>query len=384
MSRRFLLRPGLVGTLLACVAPARSFAQQQIAGKDDGKSPIVRTPDGGFDFYTVLKGQRTRALSITPEGSLIAGGVSTSETTPTNVPPVMSPLKYDNDNSGERRNWIHDFYFGRYETPGEGQPRLHVRGLIMWGRGDSPDIQLGRSGPDNDSHAYGPSKDTEPGTSLGKIIFTAWGQRQFQGDIAGMYARNDTVPTREKNPGSLHLGTAGESVKGNAWRDMIDRLVIRSNGYVGIGDEMSNPAERLHVDGNILSNGRITAKGDIVARGAKKFEIDHPTQPGKRLVHAAIEGPEAAVFYRGEAQLTNGRAMIELPEYFEKLTRSEGRTVLLTNLDGFDRIAVKRQSGRQVSDGRFLVISDNPGSSQAFTWEVKAIRADVPEIVGTR
>ena len=72
--------------------------------------------------------------------------------------------------------------------------------------------------------------------------------------------------------------------------------------------------------------------------------------------------------------------MIALPEYFEKLTRSEGRTVLLTNLDGFDRIAVQRQSRRQVSGGRFTVVSDNPASSQAFTWEVKAVRADVPAI----
>jgi hypothetical protein len=345
---------------------------------------IERDPSGVLNFFTQHKGQRVRVLSITPEGSLIAGGVSSRETKPTNVPPVIDPLLYDNDNSGERRNWIHDFYFGRYETPGEGQPRLHVRGLIMWGRGDSPDIQLGRAGPDNDPHAYGPPQDTEPGTNLGKIIFTAWGNRAFQGDIAGMYARNDTVPTIEKNPGSLHLGTAGESVKGNAWRDMIDRLVIRSNGYVGIGDELTNPAARLHVGGNVLADGNITAKGDVVAGGAKKFDIPHPTRPGRRLVHAAIEGPEAGVYYRGEAQLARGRAVVELPEYFERLTRADGRTVLLTNLDGFDRLAVQRQSGSQVRGGRFVVISDDPESTQVFSWEVKAVRADVPAIATER
>ncbi len=345
---------------------------------------MVREPSGVLNFYTEHKGERVRALSITPEGSLIAGGVSTSETPKTNVPPVIDPLRYDNDNSGERRNWIHDFYFGRYETPGEGQPRLHVRGLIMWGRGDSPDVQLGRTGPDNSPHAYGPPEDTAPGTSLGKVIFTAWGERQFQGDIAGIYARNDTVPTAKKNPGSLHLGTAGESVKGNAWRDMIDRLVIRSNGFVGIGDEFSNPTERLHVGGNVLAEGNITATGDVVARGVKKFDIPHPTQPGKRLLHAAIEGPEAGVYYRGEARLTNGQAVVELPEYFEALTRPEGRTVLLTNLDGFDRIAVKRQSGSQVRDGRFVVISDHSASTQAFSWEVKAVRVDIPALAATR
>lgn len=371
----------LVATAAAVglLVPTIGFAQRAAKNKPEGPW-AERDESGALNFYTNDKGRRVRAFTITPEGSLIAGGVSTRDTKPTNIPPVIDPQRYDNDPGMDRRNWIHDFYFGRYETPGEGQPRLHVRGLIMWGRGDSPDIQLGRTGPDNDSHAYGPPEDTAPGTCLGKLIFTAWGGKQFQGDLAGVYARNDTVPTGEKNPGSLHLGTAGESKKGNAWRDMIDRLVIRSNGYVGIGDEMTNPAERLHVDGNIRANGNIRADGDVVAKGAKKFEIEHPTKPGKRLIHAAVEGPETAVYYRGEAKLVRGQAVVELPEYFEALARPAGRTVQLTNVDGFDRLAVRTQSGAQVRDGRFIVVSDNAASVQAFSWEVKAVRADVPQL----
>jgi hypothetical protein len=357
-------------------------AAAQPPGSDAAAAPavVVRDGDGALNFFTGKndeQGALARTFSITPEGSLIAGGVSRADTPLTNVPPVVAPAEYDNSDHGERRRWIHDFYFGRYETPGEGQPRLHLRGLIMWGRGDSPDIQLGRAGPDNAETAYGPPEDTEPGTSLGKFIFTAWGQGAFQGDIAGIYARNDAVPTGEKNPGSLHLGTAGESERGNAWRDMIDRLVISSRGYVGIGDEFPNPAERLHVKGNVLAEGNVAATGDVTAGGAKKFNIAHPTRPGRRLVHAAVEGPEAGVYYRGEARLTRGRAVVELPEYFEALARPDGRTVHLTNVDGFDRLAVQTHSGAQVRDGSFVVVSDNPNSSQAFSWEVKAVRADV-------
>jgi hypothetical protein len=151
-------------------------------------------------------------------------------------------------------------------------------------------------------------------------------------------------------------------------------MVIRSNGYVAIGDEFSSPQERLHVKGNIK------ADGDIVATGAKKFVIPHPTEPGKYLVHAAVEGPEAAVYYRGEAQLKKGRAEVKLPPYFESLTARQGRTVILTNVDGFDRLAVQRVKGAQVADGRFVVVSENPASTQAFSWEVKAVRADVPAL----
>ena len=230
---------------------------------------------------------------------------------------------------------------------------------------------------------YGPPTDTLPGTSLGKIVFLNWGAGQWQGDLARITARNDTVASPTRNPGSLHFATAGPSVgtdekqAARAWRDGIDRVVIRSNGYMAIGDGFTSAQERLHVQGNIRAEGDIQAKGDIMAQGAKKFVIAHPCQADRTLVHAAIEGPEAAVYYRGEAQLANGRAVVSLPPYFEALTRMDGRTVMLTNVDGFDRLAVQRREGRQVANGQFVVISENSSSSQAFTWEVIAVRADI-------
>jgi hypothetical protein len=99
------------------------------------------------------------------------------------------------------------------------------------------------------------------------------------------------------------------------------------------------------------------------------------------LVHGTQEGAEAGVYYRGTAQLKNGIAEITLPSYFETLTRKEDRTVLLTNIDGFDRLAVKKVDGEKIRNGRFVVVSDNPNSSQEFDWEVKAIRQDVPLLV---
>lgn len=347
------------------------------------------TPEGGINFYTTLDGKRMRSFSISPRGSLIAGGVSRAGTPFTDEPPTIDPVDYDKAGAGGGRNWIHDFYFGRFGK-GDGQPRLYTRGLFLWGRGDSPDIQLGRAGPDNSENLpvtmYGPPTDTLPGTSLGKIVFLNWGAGQWQGDLARITARNDTVATPTKNPGSLHFATAGVSVGtdekqgAQAWRDGIDRMVIRSNGYVAIGDGFTGAQERLHVQGNIRAEGDIQAKGSVISRGAKRFAIPHPCKAGQTLIHAAIEGPEAAVYYRGEAQLANGRAVVSLPQYFEALTRMEGRTVMLTNVDGFDRLAVQRREGRQVADGRFVVISENSSSSQAFTWEVKAVRADIAEL----
>lgn len=407
-----------------CLFPSRASAQTPPPSVADR---IEITPAGGINFYKD-NARQVRLLAISPNGSLIAGGVSkgTSAPPPTNTPLTVNPVEYDQGGAGAARNWVHDFYFGRF-VHGEGQPRLYSRGMVLWGRGESPDIQLGRTGPDNTecnhtprhdppgSHQnplcqptqYGSSSDTTGGTSLGKIVFVNRSAEQFEGDLAGITARNDGIGNALQNPGSLHFGTAGETAfrstgdsaydqvkKNKARRDGPERIVIKPNGNVGIGDE-PNVYEKLHVNGKILASNRIKAKQDfeiignvnvgynvgvdgiLNVSGAKQFVISHPTKAGKKLAHAVMEGPEAAVYYRGEALLVNGRSEISLPDYFEALVRKGERTVLLTSMDGSEQLAVERQSGVLVKDGKFVVVSENAGSSQAFSWEVKAVRADV-------
>ncbi|NES21949.1 MAG: hypothetical protein F6K41_24240 [Symploca sp. SIO3E6] len=112
----------------------------------------------------------------------------------------------------------------------------------------------------------------------------------------------------------------------------------------------------------------------------KTFIVEHPLDEAKYIVHATLEGPEGAVYYRGTSQLCEGKATISLPPYFEAFTRKEQRTIILTNIDGFDRIAIKSIDGEKIKDGKFVVVSDNPQSSQQFDWEVKAVRADGPQL----
>lgn len=140
---------------------------------------------------------------------------------------------------------------------------------------------------------------------------------------------------------------------------------ITSSGNVGIGT--TTPTARLHIIGS------------ITATGEKRFEIAHPVEPQRKLLlHAALEGPEAAVYYRGEAQLVNSQASISLPPYFEALTRKEQRTVQLTSIDGWSPLFVERG----VQEGQFMVRTANGGDpTQRFYWEVKAVRADVAPLV---
>jgi len=176
---------------------------------------------------------------------------------------------------------------------------------------------------------------------------------------------------------SISSGKYGEF----KWDTVNDRLVIESaggpivfddngagkfflgTGNVGIGT--MNPSSTLHV------NGTLTAT-------LKNFQIDHPLEPGKLLVHSVLEGPEVAVYYRGEAQLVGGEAVVALPPYFEALTQLDQRTVQLTCVGSWSPLYVA--DGLQ--NGQFLVRTTPEGSPiQRFYWEVKAVRADVPQIV---
>ena len=113
----------------------------------------------------------------------------------------------------------------------------------------------------------------------------------------------------------------------------------------------------------------------------KHFVIPHPLTPGSHcLVHACLEGPEHGVYYRGEARLHHDRAEITLPDYFDSLTRSNGRSVLLTPIHDGDE-TVSALSASDIIGGRFQVRSiDGVNLSQRFWWEVKAIRADIQEL----
>jgi hypothetical protein len=63
-----------------------------------------------------------------------------------------------------------------------------------------------------------------------------------------------------------------------------------------------------------------TFSGNVYVGGVKTFVIDHPINPKKYLVHACLEGPESAVYYRGKGTISNNvSTIIQLPDYVESL-----------------------------------------------------------------
>jgi hypothetical protein len=68
----------------------------------------------------------------------------------------------------------------------------------------------------------------------------------------------------------------------------------------------------------------------IYTSGTIDFVGQHPTDPSKAIVYAALEGGEAGTYYRGTAHLSGGTATVTLPEHFSLVTEEEGLTVQVT------------------------------------------------------
>jgi hypothetical protein len=132
-------------------------------------------------------------------------------------------------------------------------------------------------------------------------------------------------------------------------------------------DDTGTP--QLYVDTTIVD---LPTQQWVLNKGYKTFVIQHPVEQDLYLVHACLEGPEVAVFYRGKSELIDGRREIELPDYFAALADEDSATISITPIASDTIFPVLAAS--EVSNGRFTVF----GTTQTgrFHWEVKATRKD--------
>lgn len=133
-------------------------------------------------------------------------------------------------------------------------------------------------------------------------------------------------------------------------------------------DHNATPIGYFYENGGGLSNG-LSVSGSFSAN-SKSFLIDHPLDPDKKLLHhGCLEGPEFGVFYRGQATVgVDGEVVVTLPDYFEKLTLKENRTVQVTALGSSSDLFVTYPA-----DGKFSVYGKK---GQKFFWLVHAERGD--------
>lgn len=152
-----------------------------------------------------------------------------------------------------------------------------------------------------------------------------------------------------------------------------DDLFIRSNGPHGHNNVLINPFPAQFGDGNVgigttAPKAKLHVAGDLLVAGIKSFVQTNPHNPTKEIVYVALEGGEAGTYFRGTAQLNDGRATIELPEHFSAVTSDEGLTAQLTPRGEWLQLYVAQLSARQI------IVREAQGKSGAFDYLIQGVR----------
>ena len=144
--------------------------------------------------------------------------------------------------------------------------------------------------------------------------------------------------------------------------------VMRLDGAGNVGIGTTSPQDTLHVEGNITGSGDININGTLSA-AIKSFDIPHPTQERKRLVYGVLEGPEHAVYVRGESK----EDTIILPEEWTGLVDESTITVQLTPIRNPDIYYYKNYKSNSIIVG-------GPEKKHYFYY-VQATRKDVEPLI---
>ena len=115
--------------------------------------------------------------------------------------------------------------------------------------------------------------------------------------------------------------------------------------------------------------GNVDVSGTL-SKGGGSFKIDHPLDPAnKYLLHSFVESPDMMNIYNGNVVTdAQGRATIELPEWFETLNRDF--RYQLTVIGEFAQAVVSKK----VEQNRFEIRTSSP--KVEVSWQVTGIRQD--------
>lgn len=111
---------------------------------------------------------------------------------------------------------------------------------------------------------------------------------------------------------------------------------------------------------------------EILMAKVKNFAIPHPSEKGKTLVYACLEGPENSVYVRGHLK---HKDTIELPPVWRDLVDPTSITVSLTGNGSDQGLHVKRITNNQV------VVQGRGGLPVDCFYHIFAERKDVPKLV---
>jgi hypothetical protein len=139
-------------------------------------------------------------------------------------------------------------------------------------------------------------------------------------------------------------------------------------------DELGDDPFGINKMMTITENG-VTVHGSL-SKSSGSFRIDHPLKPETHdLVHSFVESPQADNLYRGVIDLYNGRATIDLDEWFGMtsgtfLALNRDIQAFANNADTWDNVRAK------VMGSQLVIECQNPQSNARVSWLVIGERQD--------
>jgi hypothetical protein len=139
-------------------------------------------------------------------------------------------------------------------------------------------------------------------------------------------------------------------------------------------DELGDDPFGINKMMTITENG-VTVHGSL-SKSSGSFRIDHPLKPETHdLVHSFVESPQADNLYRGMIDLHNGRATIDLDEWFGMtsgtfLALNRDIQAYVNNADTWDNVRAK------VMGSQLVIECQNPESNAEVSWLVIGERQD--------
>jgi hypothetical protein len=211
------------------------------------------------------------------------------------------------------------------------------------------------------------------------------------------------------------------SIAGSTAGTFTDALYVNHSGNVGIGT--TNPAYTLEVNGtshftgvaNFNTTGgthAVNIGGDLgvtgtvltnssgngiintysitcttISKSSGTFDIQHPIDNTKRLVHSFIEGPRCDLIYRGIAKLINGMVLIDIDSQCTAEVECGMTTgtfaalctnpqVFTNNADNFDAVLGVLSNNSTTNATTLTITCQNTQSTSTVSWMVVAERKD--------
>ena len=139
-------------------------------------------------------------------------------------------------------------------------------------------------------------------------------------------------------------------------------------------DEIGDDPFGINKMMTITENG-VQVHGSL-SKSSGSFRINHPLKPETHdLVHSFVEGPQADNLYRGKIELVDGRAVIDLDEWFGMtpgtfLALNRDLQAFVSNEDDWDPVRAK------VMGSQLVIECQNARSKASVSWMVVGERQD--------